>query len=429
MCLVLPFHIAWSSSGILGTIVLVVSRSSTPDFLVLQIMDSDLNMVPNVDSGMQEDHVQATSAAAAAPEPHGRTAVPTYVGPARLYFGQIPADLVEEAGTVVASFQQLQLDDHGGESDSPASNDVGAQAAEVAAVLQQPDAPAEKKRKLSYRCGSPSKSSEFLGVTHYQRTGRWEAHIWVDDVEPHKQLYLGASATAEEAARAYDKAALVLRGEGFQDRINFKPAQQYEDDVKRLKLLTNDQMALFLRGDSKGTGAVWTYPYVRKIKHGIFEATYAENWKRRSPVEELLGSYSTLEEAARAVYDKAVQENNKDLAQSIKDISIVRTLPTTAQRAAIDAGLPVPSAQKTVTRRRRKQKAPRKPYTPRKKKLDVVAGAAAANEGHDQTLQQVLIHIALCRLRLFGMFLHSSRTSSSRQCLISSGRADGFLES
>jgi hypothetical protein len=49
----------------------------------------------------------------------------------------------------------------------------------------------------------------------------------------------------------------------------------------QLKLLTKDQMALFLRGDSKGTGAVWTYPYVRKIKPGIFEATYAENWKRR----------------------------------------------------------------------------------------------------------------------------------------------------
>ncbi len=94
-----------------------------------------------------------------------------------------------------------------------------------------------------------------------------------------------------------------------------------------------------------------------------------------------------------------------------------------------DAGLPVPSAQKTVTRRRRKQKARRKPYTPRKKKLDVVAGAAAATGGHDQTLQQVLIHIALCRLRLFGMFLDSSRTSSSRQCLTSSGRADGFLAS
>jgi hypothetical protein len=135
-------------------------------------------MVPNVDSGMQEDYVQVTSAAAAAPEPHGRTAVPAYVGPARLYFGQIPADLVEEAGTVAVSFQQLQLDDHGGESDSPASDDVGVQAADVAAVLQQPVAPAEKKRKLSYRCGSRPKSSEFLGVTYYPRTGRWEAHIW-----------------------------------------------------------------------------------------------------------------------------------------------------------------------------------------------------------------------------------------------------------
>jgi hypothetical protein len=176
MCLFLPFHIAWSSYGILGTIVLLISRSSTPDFLVLQIMDSDLNMVPNVDIGMQEDHVQVT--AVAAPEPHGRTAVPAYVGPARLYFGQIPADLVEEAATVAVSFQQLQLDDHGGESDSPASDDVGAQAADVAAVLQQPVVPAEKKRKLSYRYGLPYKSSEFLGVTHYKRTGRWEAHIW-----------------------------------------------------------------------------------------------------------------------------------------------------------------------------------------------------------------------------------------------------------
>jgi hypothetical protein len=70
------------------------------------------------------------------------------------------------------------LDDHGGESDSPASDDIGAQATDVPAVLQQPVAPAEKKRKLSYRCGSHTKSSEFLGVTHYPRTGRWEAHIW-----------------------------------------------------------------------------------------------------------------------------------------------------------------------------------------------------------------------------------------------------------
>jgi hypothetical protein len=51
--------------------------------------------------------------------------------------------------------------------------------------------------------------------------------------------------------------------------------------IVQLKLLTKDQMALFLRRDSKGPGAVSTYPCVRKIKGGKFEATYRENWKRR----------------------------------------------------------------------------------------------------------------------------------------------------
>jgi hypothetical protein len=49
----------------------------------------------------------------------------------------------------------------------------------------------------------------------------------------------------------------------------------------QLKLLTKDQMALFLRRDSKGPGAVSTYPCVRKLKDGKFEATYRVNWKRR----------------------------------------------------------------------------------------------------------------------------------------------------
>ncbi len=40
-------------------------------------------------------------------------------------------------------------------------------------------------------------------------------------------------------------------------------------------------MVLFLRRDSKGPGAVWTYPCVRKIKDGMFEATYADSWRRR----------------------------------------------------------------------------------------------------------------------------------------------------
>ncbi len=134
-------------------------------------------------------------------------------------------------GTVAALFQQLQLHGHGSESDSHPNDDHDAQAADVAAVLQQPVAaekkkrkprkskaaraashgnsdtlcnpevadhdpaadaaagittdvvdpatpPLKKKQRVSYRRGPRSKSSEFLGVTHYQRTGRWEAHIW-----------------------------------------------------------------------------------------------------------------------------------------------------------------------------------------------------------------------------------------------------------
>ncbi len=134
-------------------------------------------------------------------------------------------------GTVAASFQQLQLHVHRSETGSTADDDRDAQAGDVATVLQQPVAaekkkrkprksksasaashgnsdtlcnldvadhdpaanaasgittdvvdpatpPVKKKQRVSYRRGPPSKSSEFLGVTHYQRTGRWEAHIW-----------------------------------------------------------------------------------------------------------------------------------------------------------------------------------------------------------------------------------------------------------
>ncbi len=42
--------------------------------------------------------------------------------------------------------------------------------------------------------------------------------------------------------------------------------------IVQLNLLTEDRMALFPRRDSKGLGAVSTYPRVKKIKGGEFEA-------------------------------------------------------------------------------------------------------------------------------------------------------------
>jgi len=52
-------------------------------------------------------------------------------------------------------------------------------------------------------------TSGFVGVTRIRKTGRWEARISVDG----SPRCLGTYGTAEEAARAYDTAALELRGE------------------------------------------------------------------------------------------------------------------------------------------------------------------------------------------------------------------------
>lgn len=108
------------------------------------------------------------------------------------------------------------------------------------------------QRKRS-RSGPKSKSSSFIGVSQYRRTGRWEAHIW-DCAKSRnipgakgRQLHLGSFDCAEDAARAYDRAAIHFRGA---DADTNYPREQYTHDpvLSALKGLPKDQFVVKLRG-------------------------------------------------------------------------------------------------------------------------------------------------------------------------------------
>jgi len=115
----------------------------------------------------------------------------------------------------------------------------------VAFILTNPieEDPATTRRPSARASASPSpmppKSSRFRGVTLFRPTGKWRAQISVGG----QTTSLGDHDTEEEAARAFDRAAIHFKGKAY-------AATNYE-----LQEVSDQQPCIPDRSAARGTRA------------------------------------------------------------------------------------------------------------------------------------------------------------------------------
>lgn len=145
--------------------------------------------------------------------------------------------------------------------------------------------------------GLKSKSSKYIGVSKHRRSGRWEAHIWINDYG--RQVYLGGYDRPEDAACAYD--VVAIKSKGLKSSTNFSIERyfvlaEWLSNQSLQEVVTN--VRRISRGFSRGTSK---YRGVTLHPSGRWESRIGIHGNRHI----YLGLYEDQDEAARH-YDHAL---------------------------------------------------------------------------------------------------------------------------
>ncbi|KAG1660887.1 hypothetical protein FOA52_015929 [Chlamydomonas sp. UWO 241] len=151
------------------------------------------------------------------------------------------------------------------------------------------------------REGPRKQSSRFVGVQWNKAKSFWRASLY--DPQTKRERYIGAYATEEDAARAYDFAAVQARGPGAER--NFTREANSEPPVS--KGVEQKQ-----RSSSQYIGV-----------HKSGSSWLSRLWDPLTKRQRFIGSYATEEDAARAYDCVAVQANGRGTKRNFpgEDIS------------------------------------------------------------------------------------------------------------